>query len=70
MDFRNLRESLKTENYMHYYIHIDDSLDKLIDRTEIDYSPKHNQETTKTTLTQHQNTEIVTNDYTDQIQKG
>ena len=70
MDFRNLRESLQTENYMHYYIHIDDSLDKLIDRTEIDYSPKHNQETTKTTLTQHQNTEIVTNDYTEQIQKG
>ncbi len=40
MEMRNLRESLETQNYKHYYIHIDDSLDKLIDRKEISYTPK------------------------------
>lgn len=42
IEMRNLRESLETQNYMHYYIHIDDSLDKLIDRKEITYTPKSN----------------------------
>ena len=42
MEMRNLRESLETQNYLHYYIHIDDSLDKLIDRKEIIYTPKAN----------------------------
>lgn len=42
MEMRNLRESLETQNYLHYYIHIDDSLDKLIDRKEITYTPKAN----------------------------
>lgn len=42
MEMRNLRESLQTQNYLHYYIHIDDSLDKLIDRKEITYTPKEN----------------------------
>src|SRR5699024_2298191 len=53
MNLRNLRESLETQNYMHYYIHIDDSLDKLIDRTEINYTPKRMREslTTKKTNT-------------------
>ena len=40
MELRNLRESLETQNYRHYYIHIDDSLDKLIDREEITYQAK------------------------------
>lgn len=35
---RELQESLETHNYQHYYIHLDDSLDKLIDRTEIKYT--------------------------------
>ncbi|WP_427707832.1 dynamin family protein [Staphylococcus parequorum] len=47
MEMRNLRESLETQNYMHYYIHMDDSLDKLIDRTEIKYTAKDNTDTVK-----------------------
>ncbi|MCG7341941.1 dynamin family protein [Staphylococcus auricularis] len=39
VELRDLKHSLTTENYHHYYIHIDDSLDKLIDRTEIHYTP-------------------------------
>ncbi|MGW9857053.1 small GTP-binding protein [Staphylococcus hominis] len=37
LEFKNLKQSLTTENYKHYYIHMDDSLDKLIDRTETHY---------------------------------
>ena len=37
---RDLKLSLETKNYRHYYIHIDDSLDQLIDRTRIDYTPQ------------------------------
>ena len=37
LEFKNLKQSLTTENYKHYYIHINDSLDKLIDRTETHY---------------------------------
>ena len=47
MEMRNLRESLETQNYMHYYIHMDDSLDKLIDRTEIKYTAQDNTDTVK-----------------------
>ena len=36
---RQLRQSLETRNYQHYYIHIDQSLDKLIDRERITYTP-------------------------------
>ncbi|MCS4485435.1 dynamin family protein [Staphylococcus americanisciuri] len=36
---RKLKTSLDTANYQHYYIHLDDSLDKLIDRTKITYTP-------------------------------
>lgn len=36
-ELNQLRESLTTHNYRHYYIHLDDSLDKLIDRTETNY---------------------------------
>lgn len=42
IEMRSLRESLETQNYMHYYIHMDDSLDKLIDRKEITFTPKNN----------------------------
>ncbi|ARJ51857.1 dynamin family protein [Staphylococcus lutrae] len=38
---RELQHSLKTENYRHYYIHMEDSLDRLIDRTEIQFQPKN-----------------------------
>ncbi|QHW37224.1 GTP-binding protein [Staphylococcus ursi] len=40
IELRNLSQSLKTENYRHYYIHMEDSLDRLIDRTEIQYQVK------------------------------
>src|SRR5699024_4385805 len=60
----NLRESLETQNYRHYYIHIDDSLDKLIDREEITYQakPEHSevqkQNRSNTTKTKTTNTSI------------
>lgn len=47
LEFKNLKQSLTTENYKHYYIHINDSLDKLIDRTETHY--KLNQSTISST---------------------
>lgn len=40
---RDLKHSLDTKNYRHYYIHIDDSLDKLIDRTRIEYTPNQSE---------------------------
>ncbi|WP_274311742.1 dynamin family protein [Staphylococcus hyicus] len=40
IQLRDLKTSLNTKNYQHYYIHLDDSLDKLIDRTLITYEPK------------------------------
>ncbi|VEG64337.1 dynamin family protein [Staphylococcus condimenti] len=52
---RELQESLETHNYQHYYIHLDDSLDKLIDRTEIKYTkeeleqPERKEKANKTT---------------------
>ncbi|TRL98867.1 GTP-binding protein [Staphylococcus hominis] len=47
LEFKNLKQSLTTENYKHYYIHMNDSLDKLIDRTAIHYEP--NQSTKSST---------------------
>lgn len=32
IEFKNLKTSLITNNYQHYYIHLDESIDKLIDR--------------------------------------
>ncbi|MDH5138676.1 dynamin family protein [Staphylococcus cohnii] len=64
MELRNLRESLETQNYRHYYIHIDDSLDKLIDREKITYQAKPEIAETKkqnqpnTTKTKSTNTSI------------
>lgn len=40
IEFKNLRESLTTQNYKHYYIHLDDSLDRLIGRTEANFELK------------------------------
>ena len=40
VELRALKASLDTKNYQHYYIHLDDSLDKLIDRTPINYEPQ------------------------------
>lgn len=42
-----MSQSLKTENYRHYYIHMEDSLDRLIDRTEIQYQVKSNEDNKK-----------------------
>ncbi|MDY4023455.1 dynamin family protein [Staphylococcus borealis] len=37
LELQNLKLSLTTKNYLHYYIHMEDSLDKLIGRTEANY---------------------------------
>lgn len=34
IELNTLKDSLTSHNYKHYYIHLDDSLDKLIGRTE------------------------------------
>lgn len=36
-ELNELRQSLTTKNYRHYYIHLDESLDKLVDRQETTY---------------------------------
>ncbi len=36
-ELNELRQSLTTKNYRHYYIHLDESLDKLIGRQETTY---------------------------------
>lgn len=45
IELKNLRESLTTHNYQHYYIHLDDSLDKLIGRTEANFELKEENST-------------------------
>ncbi|REH98621.1 dynamin family protein [Staphylococcus felis] len=40
IELGNLKRSLETRNYKHYYIHMDDSLDQLIDRHRIEYKPQ------------------------------
>lgn len=45
IELKNLRESLTTHNYQHYYIHLDDSLDKLIGRTEANLELKEENST-------------------------
>ncbi|WP_049426555.1 dynamin family protein [Staphylococcus haemolyticus] len=42
IELQNLKESLTTKNYQHYYIHMDDSLDKVIGRTEANYIVESN----------------------------
>lgn len=37
LELQNLKSSLTTKNYLHYYIHMEDSLDKLIGRAEANY---------------------------------
>lgn len=70
MNLRNLRESLETQNYMHYYIHIDDSLDKLIDRTEINYTPKRMRESLTTKKTNTVETQYDSKDNTQVIKNA
>lgn len=45
IELKNLRESSTTHNYQHYYIHLDDSLDKLIGRTEANFELKEENST-------------------------
>lgn len=45
IELKNLRESLTTHNYQHYYIHLYDSLDKLIGRTEANFELKEENST-------------------------
>lgn len=45
IELKNLRESLTTHNYQHYYIHLDDSLDKLIGKTEANFELKEENST-------------------------
>ncbi|TDM04243.1 hypothetical protein ERX40_03485 [Macrococcus carouselicus] len=42
-----LIESLITKNYQHYYIHVDESIDRLIDRTQVALEFQSDQETKK-----------------------
>ncbi|OFN20155.1 dynamin family protein [Staphylococcus sp. HMSC055C03] len=70
IELRKLRESLITRNYQHYYIHLDDSLDKLIDRTEITYT-KEELETPKKQLNQtKQKTELKSDIDIETIKQG
>jgi small GTP-binding protein len=67
---RNLRESLTTRNYRHYYIHIDDSLDKLIDRKEITFELSETEEQQENhAQTQAQST-VAKEDQTSKIKQG
>ncbi|QLK86169.1 dynamin family protein [Staphylococcus sp. 17KM0847] len=50
---RTLKTSLETKNYQHYYIHLDDSLDQLIDRTVMTYTPGTSAPVTEQALSQH-----------------
>ncbi|UXV33923.1 dynamin family protein [Staphylococcus sp. IVB6181] len=59
IELRKLRESLVTRNYQHYYIHLDDSLDKLIDRTEVTYSKAELEQPEKQTQKVHQTSELT-----------
>lgn len=61
-----LIESLTTENYRHYYIHIDNSIDQLIDRTKISLQLSTETET-KESIVANQNKEIVSVDNSKQI---
>ncbi|UDI78271.1 dynamin family protein [Staphylococcus taiwanensis] len=63
IELQNLKESLTTENYRHYYIHMEDSLDKLIGRTEANYILE-NKDTTSINnkkAKENTNTKSVTN---------
>ncbi|MFI9031968.1 dynamin family protein [Staphylococcus pasteuri] len=54
MKLNNLKESLTTRNYQHYYIHLEDSLDKLTGRTEANFTIKQQNDTTH-----HQNRDSI-----------
>ncbi|RRJ17489.1 hypothetical protein EIM20_35280, partial [Pseudomonas aeruginosa] len=41
------KESITTRNYQHYYIHLEDSLDKLTGRTEANFTIKEENDTTQ-----------------------
>ncbi|WP_412520674.1 dynamin family protein [Staphylococcus simulans] len=70
IELRKLRESLITRNYQHYYIHLDDSLDKLIDRTEITYT-KEELETPKKQINQtKQKSELKSDIDVETIKRG
>jgi len=59
IELRQLRESLTTHNYQHYYIHLDDSLDKLIGRTEVNYRLKQENSTAYYQMHQQKDQEKV-----------
>ncbi len=59
IELRQLRESLTTHNYQHYYIHLDDSLDKLIGRTEVNYRLKQENSTAYHQMHQQKDQENV-----------
>ncbi|MCG1737348.1 dynamin family protein [Staphylococcus epidermidis] len=45
IELNTLKDSLTSHNYKHYYIHLDDSLDKLIGRTETHFELKQENST-------------------------
>lgn len=71
IDLRKLKQSLETENYRHYYIHMSDSLDQLIDRTRIHFQPQKNVSGLTNETDNYQG--AITNErtlHTTQIQQG
>ncbi|MBF7017109.1 dynamin family protein [Staphylococcus durrellii] len=67
---RNLRESLTTRNYRHYYIHIDDSLDRLIDRKEIMFELNQSVEQQKQVRKSQDQPTVAKEDQTSKIKQG
>lgn len=59
IELRQIRESLTTHNYQHYYIHLDDSLDKLIGRTEVNFRLKQENSTAYHQMHQQKDQENV-----------
>ncbi|MCG5163052.1 dynamin family protein [Staphylococcus aureus] len=62
-ELNELRQSLTTKNYRHYYIHLDESLDKLVDRQETTYqvatdNAKDNQQLNQNTATTNMSIDI------------
>ncbi|MBC3043443.1 dynamin family protein, partial [Staphylococcus epidermidis] len=63
IELNTLKDSLTSHNYKHYYIHLDDSLDKLIGRTETHFELKQENSTAyhRKHETQHRNEFVTSN---------
>ena len=63
IELNTLKDSLTSHNYKHYYIHLDDSLDKLIGRTETHFELKQENSTAyhRKHESQHRNEFVTSN---------